>query len=61
MNKKQIRGIVRGFAGSVEEQAGKLVGNREMQRRGGARIASAKIERFAGDATAMIKTVLRRH
>jgi uncharacterized protein YjbJ (UPF0337 family) len=61
VNKKQIRGVMRGFAGSVEEQAGKLVGNRELQRRGSARIASAKIEKFAGDATEMIKTVLRRH
>lgn len=61
MNKKQIRGLMRGFAGSVEEQAGKLVGNRELQRRGSARIVSARIERFAGNATELIKNVLRRH
>jgi len=60
MNKKQIRGIVRGLAGNVEEQAGKLVGNRELQRRGNARIVSARIEKFAGDATAMINTMVRR-
>jgi uncharacterized protein YjbJ (UPF0337 family) len=60
MNKKQVRGIVRGFAGAIEEQAGKLVGNRELQRRGNARIVSARIEKFAGDATAMINTMVRR-
>ena len=61
MNTKQVRGTVRGFAGRLEEETGRLIGNRELQRRGSAKKASARLERLAGDATEMIKAALRRH
>lgn len=60
MNKKQIRGTIRGFAGRIEEEAGRLIGNCELQRRGIAKKLSGRSERRAGDATETIKLVLRR-
>ena len=61
MNRKQIRGTVRGLAGKVEEQVGKLLGNWGLRRSGVAKKISGKAERLAGDATELIKHALRRH
>jgi uncharacterized protein YjbJ (UPF0337 family) len=61
MNRKQVRGTVRGLAGRLEEETGKLIGNWELQQRGIEKKISAKMERTAGDATEAIKAVLRRH
>jgi len=61
MNRMQVRGTVRGFTGRLEEVIGKLIGNRELQLRGIAKKISAKAERIAGDAAAMVKAALRRH
>ena len=61
MNRKQVRGTVRGGAGMLEEEVGKLFGNSELQRRGNAKRVSARIERIAGDATETIKALLRRY
>lgn len=61
MNRKQVRGTVRGFAGRLEEETGKLIGNREWQRRGMEKKISAKIEKLAGDATEAIRAMLGRH
>jgi len=61
MNREQVRGTVRGFAGRVKEEAGRLLGNRAMQQRGIAQAASAKAERNLGDAAETIKAALRRH
>jgi uncharacterized protein YjbJ (UPF0337 family) len=61
VNRKQIRGTVRGLAGKVEEQVGKLLGNWGLRRSGVAKKISGKAERLAGDATELIKHALRRH
>jgi uncharacterized protein YjbJ (UPF0337 family) len=61
MNRKQIRGTVRGFAGKMEEEVGKLLGNWGLRRSGVARKISGRTEKLAGDATELIKHALRRH
>ena len=61
MNRQQIRGTVRGLAGKLEEETGKLLGNWKLQHRGFAKKISGRAERLAGDATEAIKNVLRRH
>ena len=61
MNRAQVRGTVRGFAGRVQEEAGRLLGNRAMQLRGIAKTVSAKTERNLGNAAETIKAALRRH
>jgi uncharacterized protein YjbJ (UPF0337 family) len=61
MDRRQVSGTVRGFAGRLEEEAGKLIGNRELLRRGFEKQISAKVERIAGDAAETIKAALRRH
>lgn len=61
MNRKQIHGAINGAVGRVEEATGKLIGNRDLQRRGLSRRISAKSESLAGNAMAAIKMALRRH
>lgn len=60
MNRAQVRGTVRGFAGRLEEETGRLIGNREMQLRGIEKTISAKAEKSLGDAAEIIKAALRR-
>ncbi len=61
MNRNQFRGTVRGIAGMLEEETGKLIGNRELQLRGVRKRVSGKAERIAGDAFEMVKAALRPH
>jgi uncharacterized protein YjbJ (UPF0337 family) len=61
MNRKQVSGAVRGFAGRLEEETGRLIGNRELQLRGIEKKISASAERIDGDAVETIKAALRRH
>jgi uncharacterized protein YjbJ (UPF0337 family) len=61
MNRKQLHGAIKGAVGRVEETTGRLIGNRELQRRGLSRRISAKAESLAGNAMAAIKLALRRH
>jgi len=61
MNGAQVRGAVRGFAGRLEEETGRLIGNQAMRLRGVEKRISAKAERNLGDAAAMIEAILRRH
>jgi uncharacterized protein YjbJ (UPF0337 family) len=60
MNRKQLRGAVKGAAGRLEEATGKLIGNRELQRRGLSRRMAGKSESLAGNAMEAIKAALRR-
>jgi uncharacterized protein YjbJ (UPF0337 family) len=61
MNRNQIRGTMRGFAGRLEEEAGKLIGHRGLQLRGIEKRISAKAERTAGDAFELVRAALRPH
>jgi uncharacterized protein YjbJ (UPF0337 family) len=60
MNKKQLRGTARSLIGELEQMAGKLTGNRGLQRRGMARKISGKTEALAGNALAAITAAIRR-
>ena len=61
MNRMQVRSTMREFAGKLEEETGKLIGNLEMQQRGIRKTFSANAERIIGDAAETIKAVFRRH
>ena len=60
MNRKQLNGTLRVFGGRLEEEAGKLTGNRKLQLRGLAKKIAGRAERIVGDATETINAALRR-
>ncbi|MDB5943556.1 MAG: stress response protein csbD-like protein [Ramlibacter sp.] len=49
MNKHQVKGSIRQAAGEVQEQAGKLTGNKEQELKGHAREQAGKVQKKAGD------------
>jgi uncharacterized protein YjbJ (UPF0337 family) len=55
MNKNQVKGVVKGIAGKVQEEAGKLVGSKEQQVKGLGKQISGKAEKKYGDAKEVIK------
>ena len=55
MNKQQVKGRVKEAVGTVQQQAGKLVGSKEQQLKGVAREQAGKAQKLAGD----LKEVLR--
>lgn len=55
MNKNQIKGFAKDVAGKVQEEAGKLVGNKEQQAKGLGKQISGKAEQAYGDAKEEIK------
>ena len=50
MNKDQVQGTARDAVGKVQEEAGKLSGNKEQQAKGLAKQVSGKIQKNFGDA-----------
>jgi uncharacterized protein YjbJ (UPF0337 family) len=55
MNKNQIQGSVKGLTGKVQEEAGKLVGNKEQEAKGIRKQVTGKAERRLGDAKEIVK------
>jgi uncharacterized protein YjbJ (UPF0337 family) len=55
MNKNQIKGAAKDIAGKVQEEAGKLVGNKEQQVKGLNKQISGKAEKAFGDVKEAIK------
>ncbi len=55
MNKNQVKGAVKDIAGKVQEEAGKLAGNKEQQVKGLNKQISGKAEKTYGDVKAAIK------
>ena len=55
MNKNQIKGSAKDFAGKVQEGAGKLVGSKEQQAKGLGKQVAGKAEKAYGDAKETIK------
>ena len=55
MNKDQVKGIAKDVAGKVQEQAGKLVGNKAQQVKGLGKQISGNVEKSYGDAKEIIK------
>ena len=57
MNKDQVKGAAKDVAGTLKEQAGKLVGNEKLQAKGLAQQVSGKLQKGAGDVKEVIKDV----
>ena len=55
MNKDQVKGMAKGVAGKIQEQAGKLVGNKEQEAKGISKQFSGKVQENIGDAKKAIK------
>ena len=61
MNKDQVKGTVKDIAGKMQEEVGKLVGNKEQQVKGLGQQISGKTEINYGDAKEVIKNEHNRH
>lgn len=61
MNKDQVKGTVKDIAGKMQEEVGKLVGNKEQQVKGLGKQISGKTEINYGDAKEVIKNEHNRH
>ena len=55
MNKDQVKGAAKDFAGKVQEEAGKLADSKEQQVKGLGKQISGKTEKAYGDAKEVIK------
>ncbi|HEV7617166.1 MAG TPA: CsbD family protein [Burkholderiaceae bacterium] len=61
MNKDQIKGGVKDAAGKVQEQAGKLTGNKEQQAKGIGKQAAGKVQKGVGDVKDAAKSMRKDH
>ncbi|MFZ6758572.1 CsbD family protein [Undibacterium sp. Ji50W] len=59
MNKNQIKGTAKNIAGKVQENTGKLVGNKEQEIKGQRKQIEGKIEKPLGDAQEAIKDIVK--
>jgi uncharacterized protein YjbJ (UPF0337 family) len=57
MNKDQVKGVSKDIAGKIQEEAGKLVGNKEQQAKGLQKQVEGKIEKSLGDAKEVAKDI----
>jgi uncharacterized protein YjbJ (UPF0337 family) len=55
MNKDQVQGAAKDIAGQIQEGAGKLVGNKELQTKGVEKQIEGKTEKLIGDAKEIVK------
>jgi uncharacterized protein YjbJ (UPF0337 family) len=55
MNKNQTHGAVKNITGIVQEQAGKLIGNKSQQAKGVQKQVAGKAEERLGDARESVK------
>ena len=60
MNKDQIKGTVKDTVGKLQEDAGKLIGNDEQQRKGKQRQLDGKIQRAVGDVKDVVKAATKK-
>lgn len=59
MNKDQIKGTARQAAGKVQEQAGKMAGNRSQEIKGAGKQAAGSVQKGYGDAKQKVKDSTR--
>ena len=57
MNKDQVKGVAKDVAGKVQEQAGKLVGNKEQQVKGISKQIAGKVQKGIGDTKQAVKKI----
>ncbi|MDB5769415.1 MAG: CsbD-like protein [Collimonas fungivorans] len=60
MNKDQVKGVSKDIAGKIQEEAGKLAGNKEQQAKGLQKQVEGKIEKSLGDAKEVAKDIARK-
>ena len=60
MNKDQVKGVSKDIAGKIQEEAGKLTGNKEQQAKGLQKQVEGKIEKSLGDAKEVAKDIARK-
>lgn len=61
MNKDQVKGVTKDIAGKIQQQAGKLVGNKEQEAKGLQKQVAGKAEKAYGDAKEVIKDAVDKH
>lgn len=59
MNKDQVKGMAKNIAGKVQEEAGKLAGNKKQQVKGLDKQISGQAEKVYGDAKEAIKNTVK--
>jgi uncharacterized protein YjbJ (UPF0337 family) len=59
-NKNQIKGVVKDAVGKVQEEAGKLVGNKVQQVKGLQKQVEGKAEKKLGDVKEAVKNVSKK-
>ena len=60
MNKNQVKGTVKDIAGKVQEESGKIVGNKEQQAKGLLKQVEGKAEKKLGDVREIVKDAARK-
>lgn len=60
MNDEQVKGKLKEAAGEVQEQVGKMTGNREQEARGHAREHEGKAEKKLGDLKDGVDKIVRK-
>jgi uncharacterized protein YjbJ (UPF0337 family) len=60
MNKDQVKGTAKDAAGEVQEQFGKVTGNREQEAKGEARQVEGKVQKNVGDVKDTVKEVFKK-
>lgn len=55
LNKNQVQGTVKDLAGQVQEQVGKLVGNKEQAAKGLRKQVAGKAEKHLGDVKKVVQ------
>ena len=61
MNKNQVKGTIKDLAGKVQEEAGKLMGNKTQQVKGIGKQVAGKAEKSYGDAKEVVKDASKHH
>lgn len=59
MNKDQVKGAVKNIAGKVQEEAGKLAGNKEQQVKGLNRQITGQAQQDYGNAKEVVKDAFK--
>ena len=60
MNKNQVKGTAKDIAGKVQEEAGKLVGNKDQQVKGLSKQISGKVQKGVGDIEQAVDDIPKR-
>jgi uncharacterized protein YjbJ (UPF0337 family) len=55
MNKDQVKGTAKDVAGKIQEEAGKLVGNKSQQAKGLSKQVEGKVQKGVGDLKEIVK------